>query len=161
MAPAEAWAPSWACTGSSGEICCSTNRTAVNAIRIATTAANRDTTKTFTALARLHQVAQAVSRDVADQSQNQGAQARQHRNPPVLEEITEVSRRVGTQLRCRGRLAQPEERQRGQREDQRADVQAGGDQRVGDGAGQQMPCRQPNSANPRQLRGLDMGTGGG
>src|SRR4051812_5562239 len=100
-------------------MCCSRNMTPVSAIRIATIAPRRVVMKVLIPLpcssrerssaARLHQIAQAVARDVSDQCQHQDAKPWHHRNPPLLKEVTQVAGRVGTQLGRRRRLPETEE----------------------------------------------------
>src|SRR4051794_22704207 len=100
-------------------MCCRTNITPVRAMRIATIAPTRDATKVFmtgalsssrrrSSATRLHQVPHAVPRHVPDERQHQDAQPRHDGNPPLLQEVTEVARGVGPQLRRGGGLAEAE-----------------------------------------------------
>ncbi len=105
----------------------------------------------------LHQVAQAVAGEVGDQGEDKDTEARHHRNPPLLKEIRQVACGVRAELRRGCGLAEAEERQRRHGEDQRADVQAGGDQRVGHRPGQQVAPGQPNRADAGEFGRLDVG----
>ena len=61
------------------------------------------------------------------------------------------------ELRCRSRRAEPEERQARQRDDERADVEARGDERRGTAPGQQVAEHEPEPPDARQPRGLHVG----
>ncbi len=106
------------------------------------------------------QIAQAVTGQVGDQCQHHHRHSRDHRHPPLREQIGQPARRHRAKFGGRGRRAEPEEGQRGQRQHQVAQVQAGGDQGRSDRARKQVPQRYSWQADSGQPGSIHVRTDG-